>query len=77
MLPTYKHLQQIVHALIARAFSNEVITPGKTTTEDVVWWLRQRVNDLGLGEWFPPSVSVQRPGQNAGTSPPPPTAPTW
>ena len=65
MLPTYRHLQQIVHALIARAFSNEVITPGKTTTQDVVWWLRQRVNDLGLGEWFPPSVNVQRPGQNA------------
>ena len=63
MLPTYRHLQQIVHALIARAFSNEVITPGKTTTQDVVWWLRQRVNDLGLGEWFPPSVNVQRPGR--------------
>jgi len=62
MLPTYKHMMQIVHSLIARAFSNEVIAPGKTTNEDVVWWLRQRVNELGLGEWFPPSVSVQRPG---------------
>jgi Xaa-Pro aminopeptidase len=39
-----------------------VIRPGQTTTEDVVWWLRQQVNDLGLGEWFPPSVSVQRVG---------------
>lgn len=65
MLPTYRHMMQIVHALITRAFSSEVITPGKTTTEDVVWWLRQQVNDLGLGDWFPPSVSVQRPGQNA------------
>ena len=65
MLPTYRQMMQIVHALIARAFSSEVITPGKTTTEDVVWWLRQQVNDQGLGEWFPPSVSVQRPGQNA------------
>jgi Xaa-Pro aminopeptidase len=62
MLPTYKHMMQIVHALLARAFSSEVITPGKTTTEDVVWWLRQRVNDMGFAEWFPPSVSVQRPG---------------
>lgn len=65
MLPSYRQMMQIVHGLIGRAFSNEVITPGKTTTEDVVWWLRQRVNDLGLGEWFPPSVSVQRPGQGA------------
>ena len=28
MLPTYRHLMRIVHALIARAFSSEVITPG-------------------------------------------------
>src|SRR5262245_52280059 len=28
MLPHYRHLMGIVHALIARAFSNEVITPG-------------------------------------------------
>jgi Xaa-Pro aminopeptidase len=65
MLPTYRHLMRIVHALITRAFSNEVITPGQTTTDDVVWWLRQQVNDLGLGEWFPPSVSVQRQGTGA------------
>lgn len=62
MRPTYQHMMRIVHALIARAFSSEVIRPGKTTTEDVEWWLRQRVNDMGLGEWFPPSVSVQRSG---------------
>jgi hypothetical protein len=65
MLPTYRLMMEIVHALIGRAFSNEVITPGKTTTQDVVWWLRQQVNGMGLGEWFPPSVSVQRPGQSA------------
>jgi Xaa-Pro aminopeptidase len=62
MLPSYRQMMQIVHGLIERAFSNEVIAPGKTTNEDVVWWLRQQVNELGLGEWFPPSVSVQRPG---------------
>jgi Xaa-Pro aminopeptidase len=62
MLPHYEQLMRISHALIARAFSSEVVTPGKTTTQDLVWWLRQRVNELGLGEWFPPSVSVQRPG---------------
>ena len=43
-------------------FSNRVITPGVTRTEDVVWWMRQRVNDLGLGTWFQPSVTVQRRG---------------
>ena len=62
MLPAYRDLMRISHSLIGRAFSNEVITPGKTTTADVEWWLRQRVNDLGLGEWFPPTVTVQRRG---------------
>ena len=65
MLPTYRHMMRIVHALVGRAFSSEVVTPGQTTTEDVVWWLRQQVRDMGLGEWFPPSVSVQRRGTGA------------
>jgi Xaa-Pro aminopeptidase len=63
MLPTYRQMMETVHALIARAFSNEVIKPGQTTNQDVVWWLRQRVNDLGLGTWFQPSVRVQRKGR--------------
>lgn len=65
MLPAYRHLMQIAHALIARAFSSEVITPGKTTTEEVVWWLRHQVHALGLGEWFPPTVDIQRRGMTA------------
>src|SRR5271167_2244369 len=67
MLPTYRQMMEIVHSLIARAFSNEVITPGKTTNEDVVWWLRQKVNDAGLGTWFQPSVTVQRKGLTASS----------
>jgi Xaa-Pro aminopeptidase len=62
MIPAYRKLMRISHGLMSRAFSNEVITPGKTTTADVEWWLRQRVNDLGLGEWFAPTVDVQRRG---------------
>ncbi len=65
MEPHYVAMMKIVHALISRAFSNEVITPGKTTSRDVEWWLRQSVNDQGLGEWFPPTVSVQRPEKTA------------
>lgn len=57
----YKHLTAIGHQLIARAFSNEVVTPGKTSTEDVVWWLRQQSTGLGLPVWFHPTVSIQRP----------------
>ncbi|MGH9722655.1 MAG: M24 family metallopeptidase [Bryobacteraceae bacterium] len=63
MLPIYRRMMETVHDLLARAFSREAITPGSTSTEDVVWWLRQRVNDLGLGTWFHPTVDVQRPGR--------------
>jgi Xaa-Pro aminopeptidase len=57
---TYRKMQQVVWGIIDTAFSNAVITPGVTRTEDVVWWMRQKVNDLGLGTWFHPSVEVQR-----------------
>ena len=58
----YRHMQELVWAIIDTAFSNVVIKPGITRTSDVVWWMRQRVNDLGLGTWFHPSVEVQRNG---------------
>ena len=58
----YAKLQALVWELTQRMFSNEVVKPGVTRTSDVVWWWRQQVNDLGLGTWFQPSVSVQRKG---------------
>jgi hypothetical protein len=61
----YRRMQEVVWGIIDTAFSNVVITPGVTRTQDVVWWMRQKVNDLGLGSWFQPSVSVQRMGMTA------------
>ncbi|HXV64038.1 MAG TPA: M24 family metallopeptidase [Vicinamibacteria bacterium] len=62
MRPYYKKMMEIVHDLIATAFSSEVIVPGKTTNSDVLWWLRQQVHDRAMDSWFQPSVSVQRRG---------------
>lgn len=56
----YRQVMAIAHAIIAEAFSNQVITPGVTTTEEVVWYMRERANKLGLGSWFHPTVDVQR-----------------
>lgn len=58
----YGQLTQLVWELIGEMYSSKVITPGKTRTSDLVWWWRQRVNDLGLGTWFQPSIEVQRVG---------------
>jgi Xaa-Pro aminopeptidase len=60
MLPVYRQMVQLAHHIIQQAFSNQVITPGKTTTEDVVWWMRQELNRMGLTTWFQPSVEAQR-----------------
>src|SRR5919106_4434847 len=61
----YERLQRLVWALIDTAFSDRVVVPGVTRTSDVVWWYRQRVNDLGLTTWFHPTVTVQRRGATA------------
>ncbi|MFT2092943.1 M24 family metallopeptidase [Paraglaciecola sp. 2405UD69-4] len=59
-MQVYPELIQLGHKVIAEAFSNKVIKPGVTTTDDVVWWLREKVKDLRLQAWFHPSVSLQR-----------------
>lgn len=58
----YGRLTRFVHAQVARMFSNEVITPGVTRTQDLVWWWRQMVADHGLTTWFQPSIAIQRKG---------------
>ena len=60
----FNQLVEITHNIISEAFSTNVITPGVTTTEDVVWWMRQKVLDLGLSTWFQPTVDVQRTGKS-------------
>ncbi len=62
MMPRYRQIMETVHAMIAEAFSNAVITPGVTTTDDVVWWFREKIRDMGWTTWFQPSVSLQRAG---------------
>lgn len=56
----YKELVSLTKEVIGEAFSSKVIVPGQTTTDDVVWWMRQRVTDLGLETWFHPTVDIQR-----------------
>ncbi|MEM7229082.1 MAG: M24 family metallopeptidase [Planctomycetota bacterium] len=61
-LEIYASVCRIAHQIIAEALSAEVIQPGVTTTDDVKWWCRERIRELGLVTWFHPLVSIQRPG---------------
>lgn len=63
-LELYPGMVALGHRIIAEAFSARVIQPGITSTEDVVWWMRQCMHDLGVQAWFQPSISIQAPGQS-------------
>ncbi|MEO6315125.1 MAG: M24 family metallopeptidase [Chitinophagaceae bacterium] len=59
-MQVYPQLVNATHKIIEEGFSEKVITPGITTTDDVEWWFRQKIRDLGFDTWFHPSVSIQR-----------------
>jgi Xaa-Pro aminopeptidase len=56
----YPQMVNATHKIIEEGFSERVIMPGVTTSEDVVWWFRQKIRDLGYDTWFHPSVEIQR-----------------
>jgi hypothetical protein len=58
-IEVYESLVEIIHAIIADAFSSRVITPRITTVDDVSWWMRQKIRDLGLLAWFQPGIDLQ------------------
>ena len=63
-LQVYPTAVTLARGVIAEAFSNKVITPGVTTTDDVAWYLRERFEALQLRPWFQPYVNIQRQGDN-------------
>lgn len=65
-LEHYRTAVALTDLLTRRAFSNEVITPGKTTVGDVRWWFLQQANNAGLDVWFQPDLRVQRQNQETG-----------
>ena len=56
----YPNIVRMAHQIIAEGFSEKVIQPGITTTDDVVWWYRDKIKSAGFSTWFHPSVSIQR-----------------
>lgn len=60
---------EISREIAERAFSNEVITPGVTTLEDVAWWMSDQQLARGLGSSFDmPSVYITGPQGIVATS---------
>ena len=63
-LEWYRRLQETAWAVISEAFSARVVVPGSTTTADVEWWMRDRLQAQNMTTWFQPSVSVIPPGSS-------------
>ena len=59
---------QLTDVLTRRAFSNEVIVPGRTTVGDVRRWLFDALGARGVRTWFQPDLRVQRKGTSGATS---------
>ena len=66
----YPLLGRLTRGVIAEAFSDRVITPGKTTTQDVAWYIRERFEHLGLRPWFMPTVDRQHHGERCADAVP-------
>jgi hypothetical protein len=58
-LELYERTASFAHALIAETFSNRAITPGATTTDDLLYYYCQRVSDLGLKLYAWPWVRIR------------------
>ncbi len=59
-MATYRSIMRNAHSIIAEGLSEKAITPGVTSTDDLVWWYRERLAALGLEAWCQPSVNIQR-----------------
>ena len=53
-------VMEVAHSIMESMYTLDVITPGVTTTDDLVWYMKEEVNKLGLKYWFEPTMDLQR-----------------
>lgn len=56
----YQDAVALAHDIIAEGFSAAAVKPNHTTTDDLVWWFRERAAAQNLGVWFHPTIKLQR-----------------
>jgi hypothetical protein len=64
MIIVYRHVQRVASEVIAEAFSNRVVIPDVTTTDDLNWWIRHKYLELDLETENHPTITVQRSDEN-------------
>lgn len=71
-ISAYHHVQRVANEVIAEAYSNRVVIPDVTTTDDLNWWIRHKYLELGLEVENHPSITIQRNDENMGKYDDPP-----
>ncbi len=66
-IAAYDGIVRMAHDMIREAY--QAVHPGVTTTDDVVWWLRERMQAMGVRAWFQPTVEIQAVGQGFAPAP--------
>jgi len=67
-LEHYRLATELTEAIVRKAFSNDVITPGVTTIGDVRRFLYDQVWENRVTTWFQPDLRLQRRGMENTTS---------
>ena len=60
----YNTMCEITHELIKEFYSSSVIIPDVTTSEEVRWWIVEKIRAMGLDHWFHPSLDIIRSPEN-------------
>jgi Xaa-Pro aminopeptidase len=68
-IAAFAQLGDLSRRIAERALSNEVITPGITTLENVAWWMKEQLHEHNLESSFGmPSVYLQNPDVDPSVS---------
>ncbi|KAH8113434.1 hypothetical protein DFH11DRAFT_1689568 [Phellopilus nigrolimitatus] len=54
----FRKMQETVWAMLEEAFSARVVVPGVTTTDDLEWWFREKMEAQNVSTWNQPRVKV-------------------
>ncbi|EJD00919.1 uncharacterized protein FOMMEDRAFT_88640 [Fomitiporia mediterranea MF3/22] len=64
----FAKMQETIWAMLEEAFSERAVVPDKTSTEDLEWWFRDKMQEQNVSTWNQPRVKVLDPTSFPGWS---------
>ena len=59
-IEVFRYVMGLHNDILAEGFSNVAITPDVTTSDDLNWWFRHRMQELGIENENHPTIEIQR-----------------